>query len=157
MASGATGPALGLDFGTTNSVAALADGSGGTKMVEFVGEHAAGEVFRSALCFWHDDVPGGIAHEAGPWAIAEYLEWPHDSRFIQSFKSVAASASFEQASVFDKRYRFEELGGRFLKRMVAHAGGALDDLPARIVVGRPVEYAGHRPDATLARERYDNA
>ena len=155
MASGANGPALGLDFGTTNSVVALADGGGATEMVAFVGDHAAGEVFRSALCFWHDDVPGGVAHEAGPWAIAEYLEWPHDSRFLQSFKSVAASPSFEHATVFGKRHRFEDLGRMFLARLRAHSGGRLDALPARIVVGRPVEYAGHRPDAALARRRYD--
>lgn len=155
MTGGANHPALGLDFGTTNSVVALAIGSGEPEMLRFAGAHATGEVFRSALCFWHDDVPGGVAHEAGPWAIAEYLEWPHDSRFLQSFKSVAASASFEHATVFGKRYRFEDMGRLLLGRLVAHAGGRLDALPARIVVGRPVEYAGHRPDAALARQRYD--
>ncbi|MEJ7927541.1 Hsp70 family protein [Sphingobium sp. AN641] len=147
--------ALGLDFGTTNSVAAMADGAA-SGLVDFAGRHATGAVFRSALCFWHEDgARGGIAHEAGPWAIAEYLEYPQDSRFIQSFKSVAASPIFEAASIFDKRYRFEELGRMFLARMIAHAGGALDDRPERIVVGRPVEYAGSRPDEALARKRYD--
>lgn len=147
--------ALGLDFGTTNSVVALAAG-GQSELVDFAGAQATGAVFRSALCFWHDeDAKGGLAHEAGPWAIAEYLEYPQDSRFIQSFKSVAASPIFETASVFDKRYRFEELGQRFLERMVAHAGGALGQRPERIVVGRPVEYAGSRPDEALARTRYD--
>lgn len=148
--------ALGLDFGTTNSVVALSGGDGTAELVPFAGEHSTGEVFRSALCFWIDeDVRGSVAHEAGPWAIAEYLEWPHDSRFIQSFKSVAASQLFEHASVFDKRYRFEELGRMFLARLRAHAGGALDALPERIVIGRPVAYAGARPDEALARQRYD--
>ncbi|WP_375195465.1 Hsp70 family protein [Sphingobium sp.] len=147
--------ALGLDFGTTNSVAALADGSG-SDLVEFSGAQANGAVFRSALCFWHDSaVKGGMAHEAGPWAIAEYLEFPEDSRFLQSFKSVAASPIFESAGVFEKRFRFEELGQMFLGRMVGHAGGILDKRPERIVVGRPVEYAGSRPDEALARRRYD--
>ncbi|WP_313801233.1 Hsp70 family protein [Sphingobium sp.] len=147
--------ALGLDFGTTNSVAALA-ADGGSDLVEFAGKEATGAVFRSALCFWHDgDAKGGMAHEAGPWAIAEYLEFPEDSRFLQSFKSVAASPIFESASVFEKRFRFEELGQMFLSRMVGHAGGPLDRRPERIVVGRPVEYAGARPDEALARRRYD--
>jgi hypothetical chaperone protein len=147
--------ALGLDFGTTNSVAALGEG-GHSDLVEFAGQQATGPVFRSALCYWHDDgAKGGLAYEAGPWAIAEYLEYPQDSRFIQSFKSVAASPIFEHATVFDKRYRFEELGRMFLERMTAHAGGALGALPDRIVVGRPVEYAGSRPDEALARQRYD--
>ncbi|WP_242127528.1 Hsp70 family protein [Sphingobium sp. Sx8-8] len=147
--------ALGLDFGTTNSVAALADGSG-SQLVEFSGAQASGAVFRSALCFWHDGAAkGGMAHEAGPWAIAEYLEFPEDSRFLQSFKSVAASPIFESASVFEKRFRFEELGQMFLGKMVSHAGGWLDRRPERVVVGRPVEYAGARPDEALARRRYD--
>ncbi|KKW93721.1 molecular chaperone Hsp70 [Sphingobium chungbukense] len=147
--------ALGLDFGTTNSVAALAEDDE-SELVEFSGKAAAGAVFCSALCFWHDgDVKGGMAHEAGPWAIAEYLEYPEDSRFLQSFKSVAASPIFESASVFEKRFRFEELGQMFLSRMVGHAGGRLDRRPERIVVGRPVEYAGARPDEALARRRYD--
>lgn len=142
----------GLDFGTTNSVAALAGAQDESpRLVRIGGE----DIFRSALCFWHDDaVRGGLAVEAGPAAIAEYLEYPADSRFLQSFKSVAASSSFETASVFDKRYRFEELGQFFLGKMAGHAGGALDGID-RLVVGRPVEYAGSRPDAALARQRYD--
>src|ERR1700712_1902140 len=156
-ANGGTG---GLDFGTTNTVAAVA--RGGTQngaqaeLVEFTGEHAAGAVFRSALCFWQDEaVRGGVNHEAGPWAIAEYLDFPPGSRFIQSFKSVAASPLFEHASVFTKRLRFEELGQLFLERLIAHSAGALDTRGARIVVGRPVNYAGARADPALARERYD--
>ena len=147
--------ALGLDFGTTNSVVAIATGQQ-SDLVDFVGDQATGAVFRSALCFWHEEgAKGGLAHEAGPWAIAEYMEYPEDSRFLQSFKSVAASPIFETANVFEKRFRFEELGAMFLDRMVSHAGGALATRPERIVVGRPVEYAGSRPDEALARKRYD--
>ena len=146
---------LGLDFGTTNSVVALAGGDQ-SDLVDFAGPEATGAIFRSALCFWHDSgVKGGMAHEAGPWAIAEYLEYPEDSRFIQSFKSVAASSIFETASVFEKRFRFEELGRMFLDRMIGHAGGTLDQRSERIIVGRPVAYAGARPDEALARQRYD--
>ncbi|HWJ70142.1 MAG TPA: Hsp70 family protein [Sphingobium sp.] len=155
MPDGAPVRALGLDFGTTNSVAAISAGQQ-SDLVDFTGAAATGAVFRSALCFWHDDeVKGGIAHEAGPWAIAEYLDFPQGSRFIQSFKSVAAMAMFEHATVFEKRLRFEELGQMFLARMIAHAGGKLDQRPERIIIGRPVEYAGSRPDEALARQRYD--
>ena len=155
MTTGTPARALGLDFGTTNSVVAIADGAEST-LVEFEGAKATGAVFRSALCFWQDDTRrNAIAHEAGPWAIAEYLDFPEGSRFIQSFKSVAASPVFEHATIFDKRLRFEELGGMFLDHLVDHAGSALATRPERIVVGRPVRYAGSRPDETLARQRYD--
>jgi hypothetical chaperone protein len=146
---------IGLDFGTTNSVAALGEGAA-SDLLNFAGPDGPESVFRSALCFWQDEaVKGGLASEAGPWAIAEYLEYPEDSRFLQSFKSVAASRSFEQATIFAKRFRFEDLGRLFLDRLVARAGGRLNDRPERIIVGRPVEYAGGAPDPALARERYD--
>jgi hypothetical chaperone protein len=146
----------GLDFGTTNSVVALAGNDDeAPRLIALGGPDGPTEVFRSALCFWtDDDVRGGIAVEAGPAAIHEYLEYPGGSRFLQSFKSVAASPSFESAPVFTKRYRFEDLGRLFLGKLAAHAGGELDKLD-RLVVGRPVHYAGTRPDPTLARARYD--
>ncbi len=156
MTSHAMASALGLDFGTTNTVVALTDGHGGSQLVEYAGDDATGAVFRSALCFWEEERAWqGVAHEAGPWAIAEYLQSPLDSRFVQSFKSVAASATFERALIFNRPYRFEDLGRLFLQRLVAHAGGRLDILPQRVIVGRPVEYAGARPDPALARQRYD--
>ncbi|WP_374526377.1 Hsp70 family protein [Sphingopyxis sp.] len=148
--------ALGLDFGTTNSVVALADGQGGSELIDFAGEEATGPVFRSALCFWEEESAWqGIASEAGPWAIAEYLQSPLDSRFVQSFKSVAASPLFERALIWGKPFRFEDMGRLFLQRLVRHAGGRLDERPRRVIVGRPVEYAGARADPALARQRYD--
>jgi hypothetical chaperone protein len=148
--------ALGLDFGTTNTVVALTTGEGGSDLVEFDAPPASGAVFRSALCFWEEDRAwNGIACEAGPFAIAEYLQSPLDSRFVQSFKTVAASPTFERALIFGKPYRFEDLGRLFLQRLVAHSAGRLAERPRRVIVGRPVEYAGARPDPVLARTRYD--
>lgn len=145
----------GIDFGTTNSVVALSH-DGGAEMVEFAAPDGTGSVFRSALCFWQDDDRRGVlSHEAGPWAIAEFLDFPQGSRFIQSFKSVAANPLFEAAPLFERRLRFEELGQTFLRHLIDHAGPALATMPERVVVGRPVRYVGARPDAALARKRYD--
>ncbi len=150
----ATPFALGLDFGTTNSVAAIARG-GTSSLVHLETPHGPEPAFRSALCFWEDEAaPGKVAAEAGPYAITEYLAFPQGSRFIQSFKSVAASPGFEHATIFERRYRFEDLGRLFLEKMARHAGGALGNAP-RIIVGRPVVYAGYRPDEALARKRYN--
>ncbi|RIV82317.1 Hsp70 family protein [Aurantiacibacter xanthus] len=148
--------AIGIDFGTTNSVIASTRADGDTALVEFAAPGGASDVFRSALCFWQEHaVRGGLGHEAGPWAIAEFLDFPEGSRFLQSFKSLAANPLFESASLFDKRLRFEELGQIFLTHLLAHAGEALADLPDNIVIGRPVRYVGARPDPALARARYD--
>jgi len=155
-ASKATPRSIGIDFGTTNSVVARSMADGAVDLVEFPAPDGAGSVFRSALCFWQDEaMRGGLAHEAGPWAIAEFLEFPQGSRFLQSFKSVAANPAFEHANLFEKRLRFEELGQVFLKHLLDHGGDALADLPERVVVGRPVRYVGAQPDPLLARKRYD--
>jgi len=155
MSSRTRGGWAGLDFGTTNSVAALAGEHGEPRLIALDGPDGPGEVFRSALCFWREESErGGLAVEAGPAAIHEYLEYPSDSRFLQSFKSVAASRSFDRASVFNRPFRFEELGRLFLEKLASHAGGMLDGLD-RLAVGRPVHYAGATPDPGLARERYD--
>ncbi|MGK6322886.1 Hsp70 family protein [Sphingomonas sp. DT-51] len=144
--------ALGLDFGTTNTVAAVARGDADPVLLPLGGDAA---VFRTALCFWHDEaVRGGLAIAGGPAAIREYLEFPADSRFLQSFKSVAASASFDTAPVFEKRFTFEELGRMFLAELARAGGGAFERVD-RLVVGRPVTFAGGRPDVALARQRYD--
>lgn len=147
---------VGIDFGTTNSVIACASSGEQASLVEFTTPAGADAVFRSALCFWQDEaVRGALGHEAGPWAIAEFLDFPEGSRFLQSFKSMAANTLFESASLFGKRLRFEELGQIFLAHLLGHAGPALTDLPEAIVVGRPVRYVGARPDPALARARYD--
>lgn len=153
--------AVGIDFGTTNSVVAMATEPGQAHLIDFGAPGGtAASVFRTALCFWQDPAVRsgpimGVAHEAGPWAIAEFLDFPQGSRFLQSFKSVAANPVFEQATIFEKRLRFEDLGRVFLEHLVAHGGAALKDLPDRVVVGRPVRYVGSRPDEALARTRYD--
>lgn len=156
MTDPSTARALGLDFGTTNTVAALGNAEGQMELVRFGDEPDTTSVFRSALCFWEDERAWqGIAHEAGPWAIEEYLQSPLDCRFIQSFKSVAASPLFERTLIYNRPFGFEDLGRIFLQHLVRHAGEALCALPDRIIVGRPVEYAGARADEQLARQRYD--
>ncbi len=147
---------VGVDFGTTNTVVAASQAGRDPRLINFSAPEATTDVFRSALCFWEDDTASsGVAVEAGPWAIAEYLSWPQGCRFIQSFKSVAASRNFDRAAIFEQRYTFEALGRAFLRELAKHAGGELDDRGSRIVVGRPVAYVGGSPDPALARQRYD--
>lgn len=118
--------AIGIDFGTTNSVIARAGDTGGADLITFAAPDTPTDVFRSALCFWQEESRrGGLAHEAGPWAIAEFLDFPLGSRFLQSFKSIAANPTFEHANLFEKRLKFEELGQIFLRHLFDHAGLAL--------------------------------
>jgi hypothetical chaperone protein len=151
-------PTIGIDFGTTNTVVALGDGAGGARLVSFpVGEDGI-VAFRSALSFHESPhAPSERIVEAGPFAIDAYVEAPSETRFIQSFKSYAASPLFTETRVLNRRFTFEDLLSAFLLKLRDHADGALDDLPPRVVVGRPVAYAGLSPDEHLAMARYQEA
>ncbi|NBB14044.1 Hsp70 family protein [Caulobacter sp. SLTY] len=153
-----TQPVLGIDFGTTNTVVSITTGDGDARLIHFPKDDAEIVAFRSALSFHapiHD--PAGREVEAGPWAIETYLEEPLETRFIQSFKSYAASPLFTDTEILRKKFAFEDLLSAFLLKVRDHAGGELDDLPSRVIVGRPVNFAGLRPDPDLALRRYQEA
>jgi hypothetical chaperone protein len=149
---------LGIDFGTTNTVLSLDDGEGERSLITFPVAGGAKPAFRSVLSFReHPDAVHSRSVEAGAWAIDEYLEDPLDTRFIQSFKTFAASQQFQSTTIFGRRYAFEDLLFAFLSRVRHHGGPALEDLPETVIIGRPVQFAGASPDAALALERYDSA
>jgi hypothetical chaperone protein len=152
---------IGIDFGTTNTVVALSDADGVAHLATFDAVEGQTTTFRSALSFQtHPGVDGQPPErvvEAGPWAIAAYVEDPLETRFIQSFKTFAASAAFTETRIDNKRYAFEDLLAAFLLRLRHHAGEALDAMPPAVVVGRPVTFAGGNPDEALALGRYQAA
>ena len=147
---------IGLDFGTTNTV--LAHSPDGERVNAMTFNHL-GEPFsacRSVLCFWLQQGrgPDAMETEIGPWAVDQFISFPDDSRFIQSFKTFAASSLFQHTRVFAKRCAFEDLLATFLAHLLNHAGEGEERLPQRVVIGRPVRFAGQRPDEALAVERY---
>jgi hypothetical chaperone protein len=149
---------LGVDFGTTNTVLSLHDDDAPPQVIRFAAPEGDISAFRSVLSFRENPDPARPRSiEAGPWAIADYLEDPLDTRFIQSFKTFAASPHFQSTEIFGKRYAFDDLLWGFLARLRIHAGDTLRDLPATVVIGRPVQFAGAAPDAQLALERYEAA
>ena len=152
---------IGIDFGTTNTVVALTDADGLAHLVTFDAIEGQTTTFRSALSFQtHPGVDGQPPErvvEAGPWAIAAYVEDPLETRFIQSFKTFAASAAFTETRIDNRRYAFEDLLAAFLLRLRHHAGDELADAPPAVIVGRPVTFAGGNADETLALSRYQTA
>ncbi len=154
------GSSLGLDFGTTNTVVALPtasnEGSGGASPLVFEHNNQSLSAFRSVLCFWHDEsIPKSpVESDAGPWAIDHFIENPGDCRFLQSLKSFAASPLFAETRIYGQRYSFEDLLAAFLNLVRERAGTQMARLPRRLIVGRPVEFTGSKPDAALALSRY---
>lgn len=152
------GYSLGIDFGTTNTVLALADATGPAHLVRFPATEGELFAFRSCLSFYAPaDLPGERQIAAGPWAIEAYVEDPAETRFIQSFKSFAAQESFSETQILGRRYRFEDLLSTFLLKVRDYAGGALGELPERVIVGRPVKFVGANPNEALALSRYETA
>ena len=150
--------AIGIDFGTTNTVISAIGADGRARLVSFATDGGEIVAFRSTLSFYAlPEDPSVRVVEAGPWAIEAYVEEPLETRFIQSFKSYAASPLFQETRILGRRYRFEDLLSTFLLRLRAHAGDALATMPATAIVGRPVQFAGSSPDAALAIERYETA
>jgi hypothetical chaperone protein len=88
-------PTIGVDFGTTNTVVSLTRGDDHAHLVRFTIDNRELFAFRSALSFHSIQGQGDAVNErvveAGPWAIESYLEDPLETRFIQSFKTFAAS------------------------------------------------------------------
>src|ERR1700759_1057393 len=137
---------LGIDFGTTNTVVALAGADGPAHLAKFPAPEGELFAFRSCLSFHAPpDRPSERHVAAGPWAIEAYVEDPAETRFIQSFKSFAASESFSETTILSRRYRFEDLLSTFLLKLRAYAEAGMADLPERVIVGRPVTFAGGAP------------
>jgi hypothetical chaperone protein len=148
---------IGVDFGTSNTVVALAHPDGRVEALRFARDGGGSlSVYASALCFWPERVGTGrrTLVEGGPWAIDRFLEGVGEHRFIQSFKTFAASASFQETRIFRERFGFEDLLATFLRTLLRHAGSGLDLSGSPVAIGRPVRFAGHAPDDALAMERY---
>ena len=122
MSSASPAVSIGIDFGTSNTVVALAADDRRVEAIRFDHGGQRHSVFVSALCFWEDRPGAGAQAEGGPWAIEQFLEGRHVYRFLQSFKTFAASSSFNTTQVFRQRYKFEDILAAFLRTLARHGG-----------------------------------
>jgi hypothetical chaperone protein len=150
--------ALGLDFGTTNTVLATADGEM-TRSMAFTSAAGTSDSMRTALSFMKEGRlrTSALKVEAGHAAIGQFIDNPGDCRFLQSIKTFAASALFQGTLIYAKRHSFEDLMEVFIQRLRTYAGDNWPSNVQRIVAGRPVHFAGSNPDPALATERYNEA
>ncbi|QQM30522.1 Hsp70 family protein [Martelella lutilitoris] len=153
--------ALGLDFGTTNTVIALpADGENETRSLTFESLAGTTDTMRTCLSFMKDRqaaVGAPLVTEAGAAAIRTLIDHPGECRFLQSIKTYAASPLFSETAVLGRRHSFADLMAVFLEKLMAYAGDGWPRDVARVVAGRPVRFAGIGADETLALERYNDA
>ncbi|TCR64246.1 Hsp70 family protein [Bosea sp. BK604] len=144
-----TPAAIGIDFGTTNSVVALARADGSVTTRSFPTKQGAVDAYRSALMFWREGRPpqAKIVHVSGPDALDMALGMTTEHRFLQSLKTHLSSRAFQETRLFGKLYRLEDLIGTFLSDLTTGLDG-VGSVP--LVSGRPVVFAGDRPDEELA-------
>ena len=127
---------IGIDFGTTNTVIALALPGVAVRAVGFRDIHELSDLYRSVLCFEHLSASRyDVQAQAGIKAIRAYLTSIYDTRFIQSFKSHIASPLFDETRIFGRGYKFEDLLSTFFRRLVDDAEYQFADLGARVVSG----------------------
>ena len=136
--------ALGLDFGTTNTVLAQLSAGDETASVSFTSPAGASDTMRTALSFIKDPQLGASALqvEAGAAAIRAFIDNPGDCRFLQSIKTFAASPLFQGTLVHARRFQFEDLMEVFLKR--------LEHYRRRQLAVR-CQTCGHRPSGAFRR------
>ncbi|WP_407051226.1 Hsp70 family protein [Methyloraptor flagellatus] len=157
VSSAAAVASIGVDFGTSNTVVALVAEDGSVETLRFEHGGTRHSVYATALCFQQERAGLPPSAEGGPWAIERLVEAHSAVRFVQSFKTFAASAAFQTTQIFQQRYTFQDLLAAFLRTLTRHAGPRLDLGAPRVVVGRPVTFAGANPDEALAMERYRDA
>ena len=144
---------IGIDFGTTNTVLALAQADGSVATASFTLDGTTAGGCRTVLTF----TPGGVAAalvevEIGPWAIRRYLAAPAECRFVQSPKSYLGSRLFQETRIYGRAYKLEDIVAAFLAELTARAEG-LDGPVPTCVAGRPVTFWGSDPDDGLAMAR----
>lgn len=132
-------PAIGIDFGTTNSAIAVATGDGPARVLPLPGPDGPVTHWRTVMCFEPADDGVPMRMTAGAPGLARYAQSEGVARLIQSIKSHLASSSFVDTAIFGKRFRVEELVGGYLRALRA---AAPIELGNRAVVGRPVRYWG---------------
>src|SRR3979409_2513016 len=103
--------AIGIDFGTTNSLLACADPAGNVALASFPFGGGLTDAYRSLLYLEQikDRIRSVIKSWSGPEGIEHYLQADHKGRLIQSLKSFLSSRSLLSTEVFGKRRSIEDL------------------------------------------------
>ncbi len=148
--------AVGIDYGTSNTVAAVLADDGKVRVLEL--DPGAGgadpRLLKSLLYF-----PERNRSYFGRQAIEQYFDLGMEGRFLQSIKRLLPNPEFTGTSLFGKHAGIEDLVARFLQelrlRIERAIGTPLGDIP--VVFGRPARYSQDSGREGLAVIRFKRA
>jgi hypothetical chaperone protein len=142
-------PAIGIDFGTTNSSVALASSSGQVDLVRFPRRGGETESFRSVLYMERVRQAGHlrIGSWTGPAAIEHYLDAEKKGRLIQSLKSYLSASNLTGTEILGRHFAFENLISRILTDLRLNAERQFGCDIRYAMVGRPVRFVGAQNEA----------
>jgi hypothetical chaperone protein len=133
MTTSAHQPVLGIDFGTSNSAAALLDADGRLRVIPLNGNSAA---MPTALFFNNET----LTTEYGTQAMQAYLAGV-EGRLMRSIKSLLGSKLMdEQTLVNGHATSFFEIVVMFFKELKARSEAHLGYPIERAMLGRPVHF-----------------
>jgi hypothetical chaperone protein len=139
---------VGIDFGTSNSVLALADESGRVGLLEFPLLGAMTQSYRTLLFFDPDeqDVRLPIQFHAGVEAIEAYLETMGEGRLVQSFKTHLTSTTLGRTQIGHHAISLDDMLTLFFFRLRRHLQQQRGIAVRHAMLGRPVRFAGAGSD-----------
>ncbi|MFD0666587.1 Hsp70 family protein [Ramlibacter sp. MAHUQ-53] len=131
-------PALGIDFGTSNSVVAAVDAGGNARPLPVEGDATT---LPTAVFFNAEDKTVHYGREA----MALYLAGT-EGRLMRSLKSLLGTPLMdEHTAVGWGEQKFQDIIARFLGELAARARAHAPGAGRRVVLGRPVHFVDDAP------------
>jgi hypothetical chaperone protein len=137
-----------IDFGTSNSLLAIADEKGAYAPLPIDPKYKDPSIFKSLFYFHQSNEP-----VFGATAIEEYVANSFEGRFVRSIKKFLPDASFSGTQIGTQLYGIEALIGAFLGEMKRRADILVEDEIDTLVMGRPASYSLEPEKDRLAEDR----
>ncbi len=141
-----------IDFGTSNSLLAAADGVKVIAPIPLDSTNHDPTVMRSTMYFSNSGLM-----RFGQDAIQKYIEESGEGRFIRSIKKFLPARSFTNTQIGPKYYNLENLIGCFLREMKERADRHFGQTAKTVVLGRPARFSADSAEENLAEQRLKNA
>src|SRR3954468_9065459 len=144
---------VGIDFGTSNSAAAIPGAGDGAARVLAIDEAAGDARLLRSVLFFPDGTPTILA---GAAAIEAYLR-DFEGRFLQSIKTFLPSTAFTRTEIRRKTWKLEQLIALLLTRIREAVEREVGGAPSHLVFGRPAVFSPDPEKDALAQARLAEA